>query len=74
DPCSFGGIGVIAVKEMARFYRHVLIEHKFPHHGALAFQHAGKTIYDAFKMLGVCPSRILHNRAAGDRYPTENPF
>ena len=26
---SFGGIGVFAIKEMGRFYRHVLIENPF---------------------------------------------
>ena len=28
--------------EMGRFYRHVLIEKNFPHHGAVAFGHYGK--------------------------------
>jgi L-fucose isomerase-like protein len=37
DPKSFGGIGVIAVREMGRVYRHVLIEKRFPHHTAVAF-------------------------------------
>ncbi len=74
DPCSFGGIGVIAVKEMARFYRHILVGHRFPHHAAIAFKHAGKTIYDVFAMLGVQPSDVFHNQPAGSRYPTENPF
>ncbi len=74
DPCSFGGIGVIAIKEMARFYRHVLVGHRFPHHAAMAFKHAGKTIYDVFAVLGVQPSNVFHNQPAGSRYPTENPF
>ena len=34
---SFGSIGVFAIKEMGRFYRHVLIEKNYPHHGAVAF-------------------------------------
>ena len=34
---SFGSIGVFAIPEMGRFYRHVLIEKNFPHHGAVAF-------------------------------------
>ena len=42
DPKSFGGIGVFAIKEMGRFYRHVLIEKRFPHHTAVAFAHAGQ--------------------------------
>ena len=33
---SFGSIGVFAIPEMGRFYRHVLIEKNFPHHGAVA--------------------------------------
>ena len=40
---SFGSIGVFAIPEMGRFYRHVLIEKNFPHHGAVAFGHFGKT-------------------------------
>ncbi len=72
DPCSFGGIGVLAIKEMGRFYRHVLIEKRFPHHGALGFDHAGKTLFEALKLLGVCD--INYNRPKGLPYPTENPF
>jgi L-fucose isomerase-like protein len=72
DPKSFGGIGVIGVKEMGRFYRHVLIEKRFPHHTAVAFKHAGKTLYAAARMLGV--EDVSFNRPAGMLYPTENPF
>jgi len=72
DPKSFGGIGVIAVKEMGRFYRHVLIEKRFPHHTAVAFRPAGKTLFAAMRMLGV--EDIAFNRPAGLPYPTENPF
>ena len=43
---SFGGIGVFAIPEMGRFYRHVLIEDNFPHHGAVAFGHYGKAIFE----------------------------
>jgi len=39
---SFGGIGVFAIPEMGRFYRHVLIEKRFPHHTSVAFAHVGK--------------------------------
>ncbi|HPO90526.1 MAG TPA: hypothetical protein P5105_01965 [Victivallales bacterium] len=74
DPCSFGGIGVIAIKEMARFYRHVLIEHRFPHHSAVAFAHAGKTIFDICKLIGLSTSNIFYNQSPEQKYPTENPF
>ena len=43
---SFGGIGIFAIKEMGRFYRHVLIEKNYPHHGAVAFGHFGKQSYN----------------------------
>ena len=52
DPKSFGGIGVIGIREMGRFYRHVLIEKRFPHHTAVAFAPAGKTLWAAMRMLG----------------------
>ena len=69
---SFGGIGVFAIPEMGRFYRHVLIEKHYPHHGAVAFGHVGKTLFEVFKYLGV--GDIGYNQPAGVLYPTENPF
>ena len=71
---SFGGIGVFAIPEMGRFYRHVLIEKNFPHHGAVAFGHHGKALYEVFKYIGVDVDEIGFNRPKNDRYPTENPF
>jgi hypothetical protein len=72
DPCSFGGIGIIGVKEMPRFYRHVLLEKQFPHHSAVGFAHAGKTLFDAMKLLGI--DDLSYNQPKGERYKTENPF
>ena len=69
---SFGSIGVFAIKEMGRFYRHVLIENGFPHHGAVAFGHYGKQIFEVFKYLGV--EKIGYNKSANEKYSTENPF
>ena len=71
---SFGGIGVFAIKEMGRFYRHVLIEKGFPHHGAVAFGHYGKALFEVFKMIGVEVDEIGFNQPAGMLYKTENPF
>ncbi len=71
---SFGSIGVFAIPEMGRFYRHVLIEENFPHHGAVAFGHYGKALFEVFKYLGVQPEKIGFNRPKGMMYPTENPF
>ena len=67
-------IGVFAIPEMGRFYRHVLIEGGFPHHGAVAFGHHGKALFEVFKYIGVPVEEIGYNQPAGVRYPTENPW
>ena len=69
---SFGAIGIFAIPQMGRFYRHVLIEKNFPHHGAVAFGHFGKALFEVFKYLGV--EDIGFNQPAGMLYKTENPF
>ena len=71
---SFGAIGVFAIPQMGRFYRHVLIEKNYPHHGAVAFGHFGKALYEVFKYVGVPVEEIDFNQPKGMRYPTENPF
>ena len=69
---SFGGIGIFAIREMARFYRHVLVQKRYPHHGAVAFGHYGKALFEVFKYLGV--TDIAYNKPKSLPYPTENPF
>ena len=69
---SFGGIGVFAIDEMGRFYRHVLIQKRFPHHGAVAFGHHGKALFEVFKFLGV--QDIGYNQPKTLPYSTENPW
>ena len=69
---SFGGIGIFAIPEMGRFYRHVLIEKQYPHHGAVVFGHYGKVLFDIFKYLGV--EDIAFNQPKGMLYHSENPF
>ena len=71
---SFGGIGIFAIPEMGRFYRHVLIQNNFPHHGAVAFGHFGKALYEVFKYIGVDVEEIGFNQPKGMLYKTENPF
>ena len=71
---SFGSIGIFAIPEMDRFYRHVLIEKNYPHHGAVAFGHFGKALYEVFKYLGVPADEINFNQPKGMMYKTENPF
>ena len=69
---SFGGIAIFAIPEMGRFYRHVLIQKRYPHHGAVAFDHVGKTLFEVFKYLGI--QDIAYNQPKSLPYPTENPF
>ena len=60
---SFGSIGVFAIPEM-----------NFPHHGAVAFGHFGKTLYEVFKYIGVDVDEIGFNQPKNMLYKTENPF
>jgi L-fucose isomerase-like protein len=69
---SFGAIGIFAISEMGRFYRHVLIEKNYPHHGAVAFGHFGKALFNIFRYLEV--TDIAFNQPKGMLYKTENPF
>ncbi|MFG6393478.1 MAG: L-fucose/L-arabinose isomerase family protein [Lachnospiraceae bacterium] len=71
---SFGAIGIFAIPEMGRFYRHVLIEGNYPHHGAVAFGHFGKALYEVYKYIGVPVEEIGFNQPKGMLYKTENPF
>lgn len=72
DTHSFGGIGVFAIPQMHRFYRHVLIEKQYPHHGAVAFGCWGKALFSVFDYLGI--DDVGYNQPASLPYPTENPF
>ena len=72
DPCSFGGIGIIAVPHFARFYRHVLIGQRFPHHAAVGFARAGRVLFEAVRLLGV--TDVAAPLPAGTLYEGENPF
>lgn len=69
---SFGGIGIFAIPEMGRFYRHVLIQKRYPHHGAVAFGHYGKALYEVFRYLGI--RDIAYNQPKNLPYGTENPW
>jgi L-fucose isomerase-like protein len=72
DPKSFGAIGIIAVKGMSRFYRHVLVGGNYPHHSAVAFKRCGGILFDSVKLLaGFAPSYPLPEHTL---YPLENPF
>jgi L-fucose isomerase-like protein len=72
DPKSFGGIGIFAIREMARFYRHVLIGKQYPHHTGVAFKPVGKVLFAALKLLGVAD--VAFNQPQTMLYQDENPF
>ena len=69
---SFGSIGIFAIPEMGRFYRHVLVQKHYPHHGAVAFGHYGKLLFEVFKYFGLAD--IAYNQPKTLPYPTENPW
>ena len=69
---SFGGIGVFAIPEMGRFYRHVLIAKRYPHHGGVVFGKYCKALFTIFDYLGT--PDISYNQPKGVLYKTENPF
>ena len=54
---SFGSIGIFGVKNMSRFYRHVLIEKHYPHHCAVMFGHQGKYLWASRRVTSI-PQRI----------------
>ena len=51
---------------------HVLVQKKYPHHGAVAFGHVGKYLFEVLKYFGV--KDIAYNQPASLPYPTENPW
>ncbi|WP_026970925.1 L-fucose/L-arabinose isomerase family protein [Aliagarivorans marinus] len=71
DPQSFGAIGAFGINEMQRFYRHVLVQKRYPHHAGIAFAHIAKTLYQVLNILGV--DEIDYNQPASERYPNEIP-
>ena len=71
---SYGSIGVFAIKDMNRFYRHVLIEKHYPHHAAILFDHYGKYLFEIFKYIGIPINDINYNKPRDHYYQTENPF
>lgn len=69
---SYGCYAVFGVLGMARFYRHVLLEKHFPHHGAVTYGNFSSTLYDFFQYLGV--PYVGYNQSSNVLYQTENPF
>jgi len=57
---------------MSRFYRHVLVGKRFPHHAAVAFAHVGRPLFDVLRLLGI--REVSTPLPAQRPYPGENPF
>lgn len=69
---TYGGRGVIAVTEMERFYRNVLLGKHYPNHFALISGHYGKQLIAILNQLGI--KEIEYNHPENVPYLNENIF
>ena len=69
---TYGGQGIIAIPEMERFVRNVVIEKQYPNHCAVLFGHYGKELVAVLKLLGI--DEIDFNRPKNILYPNEIVF
>ena len=69
---TYGGRGVIAVPEMDRFYRNVLLGRHYPNHFALLSGHCGQQLMEILNQLGI--KEIEYNHPADIPYSNENIF
>ena len=69
---TYGGQGIIAIPEMERFIRNVVIEKQYPNHCAVLFGHYGKKLMAVLKSIGV--KDIDYNHPKDVPYPNEDVF
>ncbi len=69
---TYGGKAIIAVHEMERFIRNVILEKQFPNHCAVLFGHFGYELMGVLKQLGI--HDIDYNHPPGVTYEHENVF
>lgn len=69
---TYGGRGVIAISEMERFYRNVLLDKHYPNHFSLLFGHYGKQLMAILTQLGI--KEIEYNHPENVPYLNENIF
>lgn len=69
---TFGGTGIIGIKDFQRFHRYALVGKRFPHHAAIGFDKCAGVLFDAVRLLGV--GDVSTPLPAWSRYPDENPF
>ncbi len=67
---TYGGRGIIAVKEFGRFFRNIVLEKQFPNHCAVIFGNYGKELMSILKLLGI--RDIYFNQPRNTPYPGEN--
>ena len=69
---TYGGRAIIAVPEMERFFRNVVLEKQFPNHCAVIFGHYAKELFAVSRMLGI--EEVYFNHPSNVLYENENGF
>lgn len=69
---TYGGQGVIAIPEMERFIRNVVLEKQYPNHCAVIFGHHAEKLVSVLKCLGI--TEIDYNHPRSIPYEAENVF
>lgn len=69
---TYGGKAIIAVPQMERFIRNVVLEKQFPNHCAVIFGHYGKQLIEILHQLGI--DEIDYNHPREISYERENMF
>lgn len=72
DMETYGGYGIIAVPEMGRFIRNVVLEKHYPNHAAVLFGHYGKELIGVLKQMGI--TDIQYNHPKNQPYKGENVY
>ncbi len=69
---TYGGRGIIAIPEMERFLRNVVIGHHFPNHTIIVFGHYGNELTCVLRQLGI--KDIFYNNPKSIPYEGESLF
>ena len=69
---TYGGQGIIAVPEMERFVRNIVLEKQYPNHCVVVFGHYGRELYVILRQLGI--DEIDFNHPSDMLYKNENVY
>lgn len=69
---TYGGFGIIAIPEMERFFRNVILEKQFPNHCTVVFGHYGRELISVLEQMGV--TEIEYNHPKNVPYAGENIY